>query len=112
MANYQNVIPARLGQAAMTTSYTTLYTTPLVTRTYVKDFDIINTTAATVHIYVHIVPAGELVTTANALLYYNALPAYTTMQWTGSQIMDPGDTLQIKASATGCTITASGGEAT
>ena len=112
MANYQNVIPARLGQAAMTTSYTTLYTTPLVTRTYVKDFDIINTTAATVHIYVHIVPSGSLVTTANALLYYNALPAYTTMQWTGSQIMNPGDTIQIKASATGCTITASGGEAT
>ena len=112
MANYQNVVPARLGQAAMTTSYTTLYTTPLVTRTYVKDFDIINTTAATVHIYVHIVPVGDLVTTANALLYYNALPAYTTMQWTGSQIMNPGDTIQIKASATGCTITASGGEAT
>ena len=112
MANYQNVVPVRLGQAAMTTSYTTLYTTPLVTRTYVKDFDIINTTAAVVHIYVHIVPVGALVSTSNAILYYNALPAYTTMQWTGSQIMNPGDTIQIKASAVGCTITVSGGEAT
>jgi hypothetical protein len=111
VANYQNVIPLRLGQAAMTTSYTTLYTTPLVTRTYVKDFDIINTTGATVRIYVHLVPAGSLTGTTNALLYNNALPAYTTMQWTGSQIMNPGDTLQIKASAVGCTITASGGEA-
>jgi len=112
VANYQNVIPLRLGQAAMTTSYTTLYTTPLVTRTYVKDFDIINTTGATVRIYVHIVPSGSLTGTANAVLYNNALPAYTTMQWTGSQIMNPGDTIQIKASAVGCTITASGGEAT
>ena len=112
MANYQNVIPIKLGQAAITTGYTTLYTTPLVTRTYLKDFDIINTTAATVRIYVHIVPSGASATTANALLYNNALPPYTTMQWTGSQIMNIGDTLQIKASATGCTITASGGEGT
>ena len=112
MANYQNVIPTRLGQAAMTTAYTTLYTTPLVTRTYIKDFDISNTTAATVRIYVHIVPFGSSATTANAVLFNNALPAYTTMQWTGSQIMNSGDTIQIKASATGCTITASGGEAT
>lgn len=112
MANYQNVIPARLGQAAMTTSYTTAYTVPDVTRTYLKDFDIINTTAATVRIYVHIVPYGALVGTSNALFYYNALPAYTTMQWTGSQVMNPGDTVQIRASAVGCTITISGGEAT
>ena len=112
MANYQNVIPARLGQAAMTTSYTTAYTVPDVTRTYLKDFDIINTTAATVRIYVHIVPVGSLVGTTNALFYYNALPAYTTMQWTGSQVMNPGDTVQIRASAVGCTITISGGEAT
>jgi hypothetical protein len=112
VANYQNVIPTRLGQAAITAGYTTLYTTPLVTRTYIKNFDISNTTATAVRIYVHIVPVGDLVTTANAVLYYNSLPAYTTMQWTGSQIMNPGDTIQIKASATGCTITASGGEAT
>jgi hypothetical protein len=44
-------------------------------------------------------------------MYYNALPANTTMQWTGSQIMNAGATIQVKASAVGCTITASGGEA-
>lgn len=112
MANYQNVIPLRLGQAAMTTVYTTLYTTPAVTRTYIKDFDIINTTGATIRIFVHIVPVGSLVGTPNALLYNNVLPPFTTMQWTGSQLMNPGDNIQIRATATGCTITASGGEAT
>jgi hypothetical protein len=44
-------------------------------------------------------------------MYNNALPAYTTMQWTGSQVLNAGTTIQVKASAVGCTITASGGEA-
>jgi hypothetical protein len=111
VANYQNITPKALGQAAITTAYTTLYTVPDLTITYLKDFDIINTTAAIVHIYVHLVPKSGTVGTGNALLYYNALPAYTTMQWTGSQILTAGVTIQVKASATGCTITASGGEA-
>ena len=111
MANYQNVIPLRLGQAAITTGYTTLYTVPAGARTYLKDFDIINTTAAIVYIYVSIVPTAGTAGTDNALFYSNALPANTTMQWTGSQVMMTGDTLQVKASAVGCTITASGGEA-
>jgi hypothetical protein len=33
------------------------------------------------------------------------------MQWTGSVAMAAGDTLQVQASAAGCTITASGGAA-
>lgn len=111
MANYQTVTPIKLGQAAITTSYATLYTVPVTTKTYVKDIDIINTTAATIHIYVSLVPKAGTAGTANALLYYNAIPAYTTMQWTGSQIMNEEETIQVKASATGCTITASGGEA-
>jgi hypothetical protein len=44
-------------------------------------------------------------------MYYNALPAYTTVQWCGAQVLNEGATIQVKASATGCTITASGGEA-
>lgn len=111
MANYQNITPVKLGQQAITTSYATVYTTPALSRTFLKEFDIINTTAAIVHIYVHLVPSGGSANTANAMFYYNALPAYTTMQWTGSQVMNAGETIQVKASAVGCTITASGGEA-
>lgn len=111
MANFQTVTPVHLGQGAITTSYTTLYTTPLSTRTYLKDIDIVNTTSAIVNIYVSLVPAAGTAGTANALLYNNSLPAYTTMQWTGSQVLDGGTTIQVKASATGCTVIASGGEA-
>lgn len=111
MANFQNVTPIKLGQEAITTSYTTVYTTPDSSRTIVKEFDIINTTAGALDIYVSIVPSGGSAGTSNALFYGNSLPAHTTMQWTGTQVMDAGDTIQVKASNTGCTITVSGGEA-
>jgi len=111
MANYQNITPIRLGQAAMTTGYTTLYTTPVNTRTYVKQMDIANVDGTTVSLYVHLVPTGGSPTTANALMYNLPLAALSVLQWTGVEVMNYGDTIQIKASSALCTITASGGEA-
>ena len=108
---YNNVTPIKLGQAAITTSYATVYTAPVGTRTYVKDIDIINTTGASINIYVSLVPSGGTAGTTNALFYATPLPAYTIVQWAGSQILNEGDTLQVKAPNAGCTITASGGEA-
>lgn len=110
---FSNITPLQLGQAELTTSYTTLYTVPAspTTRTIVKDIDIANTTATTISVYVHLVPYGSAATTANALMYAIALAPNTIMQWAGSQVINSNDTIQIKASAVGCTITASGGEA-
>lgn len=108
---YYDVTPKRLAQAAMTTSYATIYTTAVNSRTFVKDIDIVNTTAAAIDIYVSLVPAAGTAGTANALFYHNSLPAYTTMQWAGSQILESEDFISVKASAVGCTITVSGGEA-
>jgi hypothetical protein len=89
-----------------------VYTTPANTRTFVKDIDIINTTNAIAHVYVSLVPSGSNAAASNSLFYYNALPAYTTLQWCGSQILNGGDTIQVKASvANSCTITISGAEA-
>jgi hypothetical protein len=108
---YNNITPVKLGQAAMTTGYVTLYTTPANTRTFVKDLDIINTSAASIGIYVSLVPSGGTAGTSNALFYNTQLPANTIVQWAGSQILNAGDTIQVKASTTGCTITVSGAEA-
>ena len=108
---YNNITPIRLGQAALTASYVTIYTTPSNTRTYVKDLDIINTTATAIGIYVSLVQTGGSAGTSNALFYNTQLPANTIVQWAGSQILNEGDTIQVKASTTGCTITVSGGEA-
>ena len=109
---FQNVIGNRLAQAELTTSYVTVYTTPLLTRTYVKNIDICNTTSGTLNFYVSLVPNGNTASTANALFYNTAIPAYTTMQWTGSEILTPGDLISVKASAVGITVTITGGEAT
>ena len=109
---FNNITPLQLGQAAITTSYATIYTVPAATRTYVKDIDVVNTTSATIGIYISLVPSGGTAGTSNALFYNTPLPLNTIVQWAGSQIINEGDTIQVKASAVGCTITVSGGEAT
>jgi hypothetical protein len=108
---FQNITGLKLGQAAITTSYTTLYTVPASTRAYVKDMDICNTTGSPIGVYVSLVPSAGTASASNAILYNASLPAYSTLQWCGMQILNAGDTIQVKASATGCTISASGGEA-
>lgn len=109
---FQNIVGNRLAQAETTASYVTVYTTPLATRTYVKNIDICNTTAGVLRFYVHLIPKGATASTANALFYNAPINANTTVQWTGSEILTPGDLIQIKGSAAGISITITGGEAT
>lgn len=104
------ITPLQLGQAAITTSYATIYTVPTALRTFVKDIDIINTTGSPIGIYVSLVPPGGTAGTSNAIFYNNSLPAYTTVQWCGAQVLAEGGTIQVKATAVGCTITVTGGE--
>jgi hypothetical protein len=105
------ITPTKLGQAAITTGVTTLYTTPASTRTFVKDMDIANTTAGALNVRVFFVPSAGSAATTNALFYDVSIPVATTIQWLGTQIMNAGDTIQIQASGAGLTITASGAEA-
>jgi hypothetical protein len=109
--SYYDITPTKLAQAAMTTSYVTVYTVPLTVRTFVKDITIVNTTSSAINIYVSLVPKSGTAGTANAIFYANALPANTTVDWCGAQIMNEEEFISVKASATGCTINISGGEA-
>ena len=109
---YQNLVPTKLGQAAITGSLATLYTVPALTRTILKDFDICNTSGGALTVDVHLVPSGGSATTDNALLYGYSINANATLQWTGSQVMNTGDFIRVKASGLGCSITASGVEGT
>jgi hypothetical protein len=109
--NFQNITAYQLGQGAVTTSYTTLYTVPANTRTFFKQIDFCNTTATPVYVYMSVVPSGGTAGTSNSIFYNTAIPAYSTLQWCGTQVMNEGGTIQIKASALGVTATASGGQA-
>jgi len=57
------------------------------------------------------ITATAAVDTTNAIYYKYALASYTSLHWTGAQIMSELGTIQVKASATGCAISISGGEA-
>lgn len=114
MSNFQVVTPVKLGQAAMPTTVGVLYTVPALTRTFVKDIDICNTTANSINATVYLVPSGGTPGASNALIsgitiYPPALGGI--FQWTGSQILNAGDTIQTLGSAAGLTINVSGGEA-
>lgn len=109
---FQRITPAKLAQAAVTAGTTTIYTVPALTRTMVKELDICNTTAGTLTLNVHLVPSAGSATTANALFYGASISANTTLQWSGLQVLNAGDTIQVQGSGLGLTINASGGEAT
>ena len=107
---FQDITPTKLGQAAITTGVTTLYTVPASTRTLLKEFSIANTTGADIDVRVFLVPAAGIAGTANAFLYDVPVPTANALQYNGVQVMNAGDTIQIEAAAVGLTITASGAE--
>jgi hypothetical protein len=109
---FQTVTPAKLGQAAMLTSASILYKVPASTRTFVKDIDIGNTSSAPIMVYVYLVPVGGSPGPSTVLIPGISVPGNSILQWTGTQVLNANDTIQIQASGLGCTINASGGEAT
>jgi hypothetical protein len=109
---YQTITPVKLGQTVMTTGATTLYTVPASTRTFVKDIDIVNTDGSGITFDIYLVPSAGTASASNALFYQQPISAKQNIQWNGTQILNAGDTIQVKASAgTSVTIIASGGEA-
>lgn len=108
---FNKLTPVKLGQGAVLATPSTFYIVPTNTRTYVKNIDICNTTAVDKLIRVYLVPDGDSAGTANALIYDLTVPANGNMEWTGSQILETGDTIQLDADVVGCTANISGGEA-
>ena len=127
MSNYQTIVPNLLstsgaGVAITSTSIgtaQTIYTAPayslanntVATRAIVKDIVINATTSITVYIY--FVPSGGSAAASN--LFLGAVPVNTGasfFHWVGTQILPPGMSIQVYASATGGNIFISGGEAT
>jgi len=105
------ITPTKLGQAAITTGVTTLYTVPAATRTLLKEFSVANTTGASINVRVFLVPAAGSAATTNAFLYDVPVPNNNALQYNGIEVMNAGETIQIQAASTGLTITASGAEA-
>ena len=108
---FQQITPVKLAQAAVTAGTTTIYTVPALTRALVKDIDLCNTTAGALTINVHLVPSAGSASAANALFFGASISANTTLQWSGVQVMNAGDTIQVQGSGAGITANIGGGEA-
>ena len=101
--------PALLARSAATTSYSTLYTSDTGINTYITDVTICNTGSSSITVYVSFVPSGGTAGASNAVFYNTPIPAYSTLQWTGIQLLNSGGTIQAYASSTSCTFSISGG---
>ena len=101
----------KLGRGAITTgSGTLLYTVPTGQRCEVLDINVVNTTASSLDLRLHLVPTGGSADTTNALFYDAAIPGNTTIQWTGIELLNSGDFIQGIGSSAGLTLNISGNE--
>jgi hypothetical protein len=141
MSQFQNIVASRLAQGAIPATVTNIISfyisptnnpqatnqvTPTTVQTYLKDMDICNTTSSSISVYIFIVQNGSTAVAngngiytggvynglGNALFYNTPIPANSVVQWTGTQILNPGDSIQGFATATGCVLTISGAQAT
>lgn len=95
---FQTVTPIRLTQATCTTTYLAVYTCPTDARAYMKDIMVCNGTAGAGNVYINIVPDTQTVGASNVIYSNYPLAANTTFQWKGTQILNQGDTIQVKSS--------------
>lgn len=109
---FDSITPAKLGRGAISTTPTvdTLYTVPSLTRTIVKTIDLSNTTAAPLSVTVYLVESGGSPGASNTLIPNSSIPGYGIFQWSGSQVLNAGDSIRATASGAGVTINISGGE--
>jgi hypothetical protein len=110
MANFQNIIPVKIAQNALTTSAVLAYTVPAATRLMIKNINVCNTTAGALTFNIFLVPSGGSPATTNALYYQNSLASYASTQWSGVTMLNAGDMIYVQASGTGITAIISGAE--
>lgn len=108
MAAFQIVTPVKFFQLALTPALTLGYTVPANMVAYLKDIDIPNTTATPIAVTVYI---GNGAASVNILIPTVTIPGNSIFQWTGTQILNAGDTIQAIAAAAGCNIICSGAQA-
>ena len=104
----------KLGQAAVTATAAIVYETPANTRTYIKDIMVTNHSGASGSagtISIHIVAAGGIAASGNELIGTYSVAKQEYLHWSGLQITDPGDTMQVLSNGTNLSITISGAEA-
>jgi len=105
--------PKQLAQIAIGTTIATAYTAPASPGyTILKEINICNTATAAIKCQVHVVPSGGTAGTGNAIIYDWSVDANSLFVNVYDMIIPAGATIQVLASAAGCTATISGVEVT
>lgn len=104
------VTPAKLGTAPLTSGATTIYTVPAYSKAILKDLDICNNSTSKTNVTVYLVPAGSTPGPTNILIPGVEIPANSIMQWTGTQVLNVGDSIAASSTVLGTNIFASGAE--
>jgi hypothetical protein len=97
-----------IAQSPTTVGVSTVYTVPLRARTILQNIDVVNTSSSNATFDIYLVVQNGTAGIANALFYQQTLQPKQNLQWTGQQVLDSQQTLQINGSTTGITITMSG----
>lgn len=111
--DFRRITPTQLGRGsvAVTPLFSLFYTVPASTRTIIKAIDVCNTTATSLTVTVYLVPAGSTPNASNIIIPPMQIIPFGSLQWSGTQIINTGDTIQATSSAAGATLHTSGGTA-
>lgn len=97
--------PSRLCQKAIGTTSTTLYTAQPDGRTAILDIMVVNTASTPINLTMYIGSAS----TTNAFGFYStSIPAHSSFQYYGFQILNQNESLLATGSAAGLSTTISG----
>lgn len=109
---FDMITPKKLVNAELALANGTLYTVPANTRVFVKDINIANTNSTAVNVTIYLVDSGGTAGDDNTLIPTAQILGNDVAQWTGSQIIEEGDTIQGFADTADVCIKISGGLAT
>lgn len=106
------IAPKKLGFGSVSASptVTTFYTVGSLYRTILKTIDICNTGSTPLNVTVYLVESGGSPGISNTLIPNVPVSPNSFFQWTGTQVLNEGDSIRAVASASGITLHASGGE--
>ena len=108
---FDTITPIRMGQGEIPLAAGVMYTVPYLQLDILKSIDIANTNAAPSRASIYLVPSGGVPSSANVIIPNVLIPGYGIFQWSGTQVMDAGWTIQAISSVSGVSFNASGGGA-
>ena len=111
---FQDLTGKKLARSNVTATMAIVYETPANTRAYIKDIMVTNHSGASGAaglISVHIVQAGGVASFGNVIIDEYSIAKQEYLHWSGLQITDPGDTIQVLSNGTNLSVTISGAEA-